>query len=162
MAVGEGLFTAPVDFGSTVFTGDGRWLAISVRCPAGSGSYTPLTPRQSLTAAPYAQALPGLYIQPAPGSPNLIGGFNGNSVTSGVEGAVIGGGGYNGAANRGTDNFNIVAGGYYNQAGNDAGTTLDAAYNFVGGGSNTASGNYAVITGGWGHTASNDHVTIGG
>jgi hypothetical protein len=39
------------------FTGDERFLAIAVRCPAGSGSYTPLTPRQRLNAAPYALSL---------------------------------------------------------------------------------------------------------
>ncbi|MGB9873233.1 MAG: hypothetical protein ACPLYD_16450, partial [Anaerolineae bacterium] len=43
--------------------GDARWLAIAVRCPAGSGSYQPLTPRQALTAAPYALSLrPGAVV----------------------------------------------------------------------------------------------------
>jgi hypothetical protein len=47
------LFTVPVDFGA-VFTGDETFLEISVRCPAGSGSYVTLTPRQQLTATPNA------------------------------------------------------------------------------------------------------------
>ena len=42
------------EFGSNAFVGDARWLAISVRCPTGTGSYTALNPRQELTAAPYA------------------------------------------------------------------------------------------------------------
>jgi hypothetical protein len=63
-----------------------------VRCPAGSGSYTGLGPRQALTATPYALALPGLWTEPNADSPNLIGGYSGNSVTGGVVGATIGGG----------------------------------------------------------------------
>jgi len=61
--VSNGLFTVPLDFGSAAFTGDARWLEVAVRCPAGSGSYTTLTPRQPLTAAPYA-----LYAKGAPWS----------------------------------------------------------------------------------------------
>jgi len=61
VSVSNGLFTIPdLDFGSGVFTGDARWLAIAARCPAGSGSYTTLLPRQALTPEPYALALPGL------------------------------------------------------------------------------------------------------
>ncbi|MFZ6027674.1 MAG: tail fiber domain-containing protein [Chloroflexota bacterium] len=54
----DGYFTALVnttgEFGPAAFDGGARWLALSVRCPAGAGEYTPLTPRQALTAAPYA------------------------------------------------------------------------------------------------------------
>lgn len=62
--VTNGVFTVPnLDFGATAFQGDARWLAISVRSPAGSGSYQPLTPRQALTAAPYALSLrPGAVV----------------------------------------------------------------------------------------------------
>lgn len=49
-----GLFTVNLDFGASVFAGDARWLQIAVRCPAASGSYATLGPRQALTAAPYA------------------------------------------------------------------------------------------------------------
>ena len=52
--VSDGVFTVQLDFGSDAFTGDARHLDISVRCPAGSGSYTLLAPRQELTAVPYA------------------------------------------------------------------------------------------------------------
>jgi len=55
VSVTNGLFTIPdLDFGAGAFQGDARWLQIAVRCPAGSGSYTTLTPRQPLTAAPYS------------------------------------------------------------------------------------------------------------
>jgi len=50
----EGYFTVQLDFGAGAFTGEARWLDISVRCPAGTGDYTQLQPRQQLTAAPYA------------------------------------------------------------------------------------------------------------
>jgi hypothetical protein len=50
----EGRFTVQVDYGAAPFTGDARWLAISVCCPTGSCTYVPVTPRQALTAAPYA------------------------------------------------------------------------------------------------------------
>ena len=64
VSVANGLFTIPdLDFGGSAFTGEARWLEISVRCPAGSGSYTALDPRQALTAAPYALTLrPGAII----------------------------------------------------------------------------------------------------
>ena len=53
LPVTTGLFTTQLDFGAA-FTGSDRWLHIAVRCPAGSGTFTSLSPRQSLTAAPYA------------------------------------------------------------------------------------------------------------
>jgi hypothetical protein len=58
VSVTNGLFTTTLnggnEFGAMAFDGNARWLAIAVRCPAGSGSYTALNPRQELTAAPYA------------------------------------------------------------------------------------------------------------
>jgi hypothetical protein len=55
VSVTNGLLTIPdLDFGGSAFAGDARWLEVEVRCPAASGSYTTLTPRQALTAAPYA------------------------------------------------------------------------------------------------------------
>ncbi len=163
VTVTNGVFTVALDFGVSAFNGDARWLAISVRCPAGSGSYTPLTPRQPLTPAPYAPALPGLWTQPNTTSPNLIGGFSGNSITSGVIGAAIGGGGDNAFPNRVTDDYGVVSGGYNNRAGDAAGTTNDKSYATVGGGfSNTASGDGDTIAGGGYSMASGGGATIGG
>ena len=51
----DGLFTASLDFGFGVVDNKSLFLQTEVRSPAGSGSYTTLTPRQPLTAALNAQ-----------------------------------------------------------------------------------------------------------
>lgn len=51
--VSSGLFTTTLDFGSSPFAGDARWLQTSVRWPAGAGNYVVL-PRQAITADAYA------------------------------------------------------------------------------------------------------------
>ena len=163
VSLSGGYFTLALDFGTGRFQGDGRWLAIEVRCPAGSGTYTLLTPRQALAAAPYALALPGLWTQPNASSPNLVGGYNGNWLTSGVYAATIAGGGFSGSPNRVTDNSGTVGGGYSNQAGDSAGTVADAAKATVGGGDgNTASGAESTVGGGHGNTASGFAAAVGG
>ncbi len=121
-----------------------------------------LTLRVSNTAA--------LRLIPNAVSPNLIGGYSGNWVTSGAYGAAIGGGGGSGAANRVTDNYGTVGGGYNNQAGDNAGATSDGEYATIGGGStNIASGAGATVSGGgWNSISSNGNQamalasTIGG
>ena len=54
--VSSGLFNVTLDFGVGAFNGDARWLEVAVR-PSGTGSFATLTPRQQLTAAPYALGL---------------------------------------------------------------------------------------------------------
>ena len=279
----NGLFTALLDFGPGVFTGDNRWLQIAVRCPDGSGIYTTLSPRQFLSAAPYALYVssagtasdlscsgcvgssdlatgavtsskiafgtidtnnlaftPGtvtavstgvgltggtistsgtisavfgttagtvaegdhqhdarywsvagndgmtqganflgtmdfvpldfrvnntraLRLQPTVESPNLIGGYAGNSVSPGVAGATIAGGGAGLNANLTTDDFGTVGGGRNNQAGDAAGTTSDRNYATVSGGwSNTASALAAAVGGGAENTAAGAYGTVAG
>jgi len=53
LVVSEGVFITQLDFGS-VFDGAALWLDIGVRPGASTGSFTSLSPRQSLTATPYA------------------------------------------------------------------------------------------------------------
>jgi hypothetical protein len=50
--VSNGLFTVTLDFGAN-FPGANRWLEIGVRTNGG-GAYTTLSPRQAITATPYA------------------------------------------------------------------------------------------------------------
>lgn len=72
VSVGDGVFVVSLDFGVSAFTGDKRWLEIAVRSPAGSGSFVTLTPRQPLTAAPYAlktRGVDGHSLDASDGSP---------------------------------------------------------------------------------------------
>jgi hypothetical protein len=72
VALAEGVFTVPLDFGTSAFTGDKRWLEITVRSPAGSGAFVLLSPRQPLTAAPYAlktRGVDGHSLDASDGSP---------------------------------------------------------------------------------------------
>ena len=173
-AVTNGLFTVQLNAGGqittgTAFNGDARWLVSTVRCPSGTGSYTALNPRQALTPAPMAFALPGFYTQQNATSPNIIGGysgepgFSGNTVLPGVVGATISGGGSLASENRVFDNFGTVAGGANNTAGDGIGTTTDKTNATVGGGSaNSASNKNATVGGGSSNNASGNHATIGG
>jgi len=58
IVVTTGLFTAALDFGPGVFTGDARWLDLDVKCGADPG-YTNLG-RQKITPAPYSLSAPAL------------------------------------------------------------------------------------------------------
>jgi len=58
VAVGQGLFTTSLDFGSGAFSGEARWLEIGVRAGASVAAFTILKPRQPLRAAPYALYAP--------------------------------------------------------------------------------------------------------
>ena len=178
----EGYFTVQLDFGAGAFTGEARYLDISVRCPAGTGDYTLLEPRQELTATPYALyatnnwsvtgnagTTPGtnylgtsdnqaleikvnnqrvFRFEPNTTSPNLIGGYSGNAITTGVYGATISGGGKSGYLNRVTDAYGSIGGGGDNQAG-DADTNLTNA-------------TYATVAGGYHNTASDEVSFVGG
>jgi hypothetical protein len=187
VAVQNGLFTLQLDFGAAAFNGEARWLEVSARCPAGSGAYEQLAPRQPLTAVPYAllamgvpwgglqgttehQTLelragntPALRLESNPVSPNLIGGHPDNRVSPDAAGATVGGGGASGAANQVTDNYGTVSGGYNNQAGNDDGWASNAPYATVSGGEhNVASGSHATVGGGLYNTASGYASTVSG
>ncbi len=104
-----------------------------------------------------------LRLEPNAASPNIIGGFSGNSVTAGVKGATIGGGGESTGTNRVTDDYGTVGGGFNNQAGNGSGSTSDRNHATVGGGyNNTASGSYATVGGGIDNTAAGDYSFVVG
>lgn len=71
VGVSNGVFTTTLDFGPGVFTGAARWLEIGVRTNGSPDDFTTLTPRQSLTAAPYALFAPTAGT--AGGASNLLG-----------------------------------------------------------------------------------------
>jgi hypothetical protein len=54
IAVSNGLFTTTLDFGGAVFNGEALWLEIGVQTNGGSNSFVILSPRQAVTATPYA------------------------------------------------------------------------------------------------------------
>ena len=60
-------FTVELDFGSEVFNGNARWLEIGVRPGVESDpcEYTPLSPRQEVTAVPYALQTRGILVDDA-------------------------------------------------------------------------------------------------
>lgn len=53
LSVTNGLLNTTLDFGD-VFGSSARWLEVAVRCPAGSGAYTTLAPRQEIGWLPRA------------------------------------------------------------------------------------------------------------
>ncbi len=154
IAVSEGYFTTQLDFGA-VFNGDARYLAIEVRSAGSIDPYTLLVPRQALTPSPYALALPGLWTQQNATSPNLVGGYKENTVTTGVVGATIAGGGAVGQLNTVEADYGTVGGGAINHARGLAATTS-------GGWGDTASGDYSVVAGGYGNLSSGKGSVVGG
>src|SRR5688572_7240347 len=91
LPVTNGLFTAFLDFGAAPFSGASRFLEIRVRPGGTADPFTTLTPRLQITSVPYAiraavattvSGNAGLRIVTNATSPNLIGGFSGNTVGS--------------------------------------------------------------------------------
>jgi len=87
------------------------------------------------------------------GTPNVVGGYSGNTVSA-IEGATIGGGGFGVNPNKVTGAFGTVAGGVKNSAGDRAAV--------AGGSSNTASGIRSAIGGGYNNMASGQYASVGG
>ena len=91
VTVTAGLFTVQLDFGN-VFDGTALFLEIGVRPGASTGAYTALTPRQALTATPYA-----IYASTAPwsGLTGVPAGFadgtdDGSAYTAGTGLSLVG------------------------------------------------------------------------
>lgn len=116
--VSNGLFTVELngmgEFGPSALDGNARWLQIAVLCGVDAG-FTTLTPRQPVTPAPYALAIPGLRVEQKAIASNVIGGTAGNvtSPPGSVDGATIGGGETNVVAG----NYGTIPGGLSNRAG---------------------------------------------
>lgn len=185
--VNGGIFTVSLDFGSSPFRGLERWLETSVRLGTSTGTYTVLSPRQSIyvvpnalfsTSAPWS-GLSGVPAGFADGVDNDTTSFwslTGNSGTT-PETDFIGTTDnrafevkVNGQrvlrvepANDSTNDFspNIIAG----APGNSVEFGVVGA-TIAGGGTsefpNRAGGNFASVGGGFNNTASSDYATVGG
>jgi len=184
IAVSRGLFTVLLDFGTSPFQGEDRYLQVAVRCPSGSGGYTTLNGRQALTAAPYAlYALSGPFwsltgnagtnqaVNYVGTADNVALNFrvNGtralrlepNSIGPNVIGGFVGNNVTAGAA------ASTIAGG---GSGGNVNRVTDS-YGTVGGGNNNQAGNsnvnigdanYATVAGGLGNTAGSKYTTVAG
>lgn len=163
VSIRGGYFTIPsLDFGNGAFNGEARWLEIETMCE-GDTVYTKLSPRQPISPAPYALALPGFYTRQNETSPNVIGGYPGNIITGGLFGAAIGGGGSVDGVNRVTDHFGTISGGLNNRVGNQDAALDNAAYGAIGGGANNiVDAGYATVSGGFQNIAGNPYAAISG
>jgi len=73
--ISNGLFTVTIDFGADVFTGADYWLEIEVRTN-GDGAFSPITPRQRITPAPYAMYAPNSGLARMAASANSVAASN--------------------------------------------------------------------------------------
>lgn len=104
-----------------------------------------------------------LRLSPNVTSPNIIGGYSGNTVGRGVVGVTISGGGRESHPNTVYASFGTVSGGYGNTASGHSATVGGGRYN-------EARGKYATIGGGgplldlpdYHNRVTDDHGTIGG
>ena len=111
-----------------------------------------------------------LLIQPTNDGPNLIAGASVNTVTGGVVGGTISGGGTSTLPNRVLDNFGTVGGGAFNSAEKDSSTIAGGFTNTagessatVGGGAlNKAMGITSVVSGGARNEAVSNSSTVSG
>jgi hypothetical protein len=145
--VTDGLFTVELDFGSGIFTGGARYLAIGVRPGSSTGAYTTLLPRQALTPAPYALSL-------RPGAQVISEEYGGDAVYA--ENTTSSGTGVVGEASAASGNtfgvrgLNLSSGGtgVYGWAGSSTSGTDGRPYG-VYGYSNKGHGVYGVTLGDW-------------
>ncbi len=83
----NGRFAVELDFGAIPFTGQARWLEVDVSAPGGGGPFSTMSPRQSMTATPYAlYALNGPAGPAGPMGPAGPQGPAGNDGAPGVAG----------------------------------------------------------------------------
>ncbi len=122
----------------TTYT-DGRyWKAGGNPGTGTSADYLGTTNATTVTLG--VNGVAALRLAPTAGTPNVLGGYSGNSAAAGVTGAAISGGGAVAGANTVLSNYAAVGGGLGNSAG--------GAYSVVPGGSgNAAGGDYALAAG---------------
>ena len=108
-----------------------------------------------------------LRLEPTTGTPQVIGGYSGNTASTYVGATICGGGAYL-YVNSVTGNYGTVGGGRHNHAA--ASGTVGGGYNnyaetsatTAGGYQNDAEGSYSSVGGGYSNYASATYSTIGG
>lgn len=160
--VANGMFTVTLDFGSGTFDGNPRWLEIAVRTNGG-GAFTTLSPRQPLTAAPYAIYAGGV------SAAGISGPITSNMLAPGAAAANLSATGQAGVPSGGTvlsnndNDTNLTAAGYVQSGGFVSAQNLwrQLAMNPV---LAARRGHAAVWTGNrmivWGGNCGNDNPTI--
>ena len=131
VAVTNGLFAVAIDFGGGVWNGETNWLQIGVETNGGA-SFTPLSPRQQLTPAPYAIFAEGATaagIRGAIASANVSGSYS-NALTLNNAGNVFTGNG-SGLTGVNATLLNGLAGSNFWQTAGNLGTSPTKG-NFVG------------------------------
>ncbi|NQT84940.1 tail fiber domain-containing protein [bacterium] len=110
-----------------------------------------------------------LRLEPHATSPNVIGGYGGNSITAGAYGATIGGGGQSSYVNSVTGNYGTVSGGIFNTASGYSATvgrgdhnTASSQLATVGGGLLNTSGELGTVGGGAWSLATGYAATVSG
>lgn len=139
----QGIFAVRLDFGATVFTGEDRFLEISVRRNTGE-NYTTINPRQQIAASPYSiRTLSAAQADLALDS-NMLGGI---AASEYVTTATVGNSFIRNDTLLQTGNFNINGNGFI--GGNlGIGTTVPQS-------------KLSVNTNGYGFTHTNGTVTLG-
>jgi len=158
-----------VNLGSGVFNGEARWIQFEAK-PSGGNGFTLISPRVKVRPVAYAQALPGLRTEENESSPNVIGGFSGNSVEPEDFAVTISGGGFDGSPNQAFDSAATIGGGFGNTTSGDTSTIAGGARNTaiggvsaIGGGSdNESNGDFSTVGGGDGNVADGTGSTVGG
>jgi len=156
----EGYFTVELNGGGVIdptpFNGEARWLAIALRCPAGSGAYTSMG-RQALVAAPYAHhSLSSWNLTGNAGTipgTNFLGTTDAVSLTLAVSNTA--------ALRLEPDSTSPrVIGGYSGNNASGAGATVGGGG--ASGNVNRATADYATVGGGLSNSAWSDYATVGG
>ncbi len=160
VSVADGVFTVYLDFGTSAFDNEARWIEVMVRDGASSGAFTPLAPFVPLTPAPQAHWAvdAGLLQGMSPGAFAL----SAHTHADLNAGSGLTGGTYDGGA---TSTFDVDFGAGVGQvAPGNANIVLTAGNGLVGGISNDSigdgvNGSLAVVPGP-GITTSSGSVSV--
>ncbi len=114
VSVSNGKFTAELDFGSSAFNGDARYLDVQVQCTGDFGMVA-LSPRTALNGTPYALSLrPGVDVNGSDATGRIFGAVNND--TTGSNAAIYGES--KSAAGAGISGWNTNSSGGYGIYGN--------------------------------------------